>query len=97
MTENGCVDTSACTVITTVGVTETGFGAGLVVYPNPTKGTVSIDGLQSATPIRILSSRGELVAATVIEPTDNRVDFSQYPAGVYYIQLGDKTMKILKQ
>ncbi len=97
LTQNGCVDTSACTVITTVGVTETGFGAGLVVYPNPTKGTVSIDGLQSATPIRILSSRGEIVAASVIEPTDNRVDFSQYPAGVYYIQLGDKTLKVLKQ
>jgi hypothetical protein len=43
LTENGCVDTSACVAITTIGIFENNFGHALRVYPNPTKGAFSID------------------------------------------------------
>jgi hypothetical protein len=43
LTENGCVDTSACVAITTVGILENSFGNAPIIYPNPTKGEFSID------------------------------------------------------
>lgn len=43
ITENGCVDTSACFVITTVGISEEEMRANILLYPNPTEGMVHID------------------------------------------------------
>jgi len=43
LTEDGCVDTSACVPITTVGILENDFGAGFILYPNPTKGNFSVN------------------------------------------------------
>ncbi|MBK9636401.1 MAG: T9SS type A sorting domain-containing protein [Bacteroidetes bacterium] len=43
LTENGCIDTSACVAITNVGVLENSIGDGLLVYPNPSNGIFSID------------------------------------------------------
>lgn len=38
LSENDCVDTSACLAITTVGITENSFADYFDVYPNPTNG-----------------------------------------------------------
>ena len=43
LTENGCIDTSACTSNSSTGIIQSNFGKGLVVYPNPSKGNFSID------------------------------------------------------
>ncbi|WP_186280175.1 SBBP repeat-containing protein [Fluviicola chungangensis] len=43
LTQNGCVDTSACVNITTVGIIENDFGIKLEVYPNPSDGSFSVD------------------------------------------------------
>jgi hypothetical protein len=43
ITQNNCIDTSACYTITTLGVLENTFSNGLTVYPNPTRGIVTID------------------------------------------------------
>lgn len=43
LTENGCVDTSACVAVTTIGITENNFSNSLKVFPNPTTGEFSVD------------------------------------------------------
>lgn len=43
LTENGCIDTSACEVITNVSIEENSFESSLSVFPNPTRGQLSID------------------------------------------------------
>ena len=43
ITENGCVDTSSCYAITTLGLNERSFENYLIIYPNPTTGNFSID------------------------------------------------------
>lgn len=43
LSENGCIDTSACVTMSTVGILENNFGANLSVYPNPTHGLFSVD------------------------------------------------------
>lgn len=40
---NGCLDTSACEMVTGLGFMENDFGDGCVVFPNPTDGEFSID------------------------------------------------------
>jgi hypothetical protein len=43
LTENGCVDTSSCVSIISVGLIENTFGGELLIYPNPTVGNFSVD------------------------------------------------------
>ncbi len=43
LSENGCVDTSDCVAITTLGVSEKSFEEELIAYPNPTNGDFTID------------------------------------------------------
>jgi hypothetical protein len=43
LNDNGCVDTSACISISSLGIMENGFGKDLLLYPNPTNGHFSID------------------------------------------------------
>ena len=43
LTENGCIDTTECIAITSVGIIENDFGNDLTVYPNPTEGKFLID------------------------------------------------------
>ncbi|MFT4662995.1 MAG: hypothetical protein ACI8V8_002407 [Chitinophagales bacterium] len=41
--DNGCIDTSACVSISSLGIIENGFGKDLLLYPNPTDENVSIE------------------------------------------------------
>jgi hypothetical protein len=43
LTENGCVDTSACVMVMSVGIIKTSFPSEITVYPNPTNGAFSVD------------------------------------------------------
>ncbi|MFK7786451.1 MAG: T9SS type A sorting domain-containing protein [Crocinitomicaceae bacterium] len=43
VTANGCSDTSACEEINGLGFIENEFGAGCVIFPNPTNGKFAID------------------------------------------------------
>src|SRR3989338_3344880 len=40
--ENGCVDTSACVNITTIGIDEKIFAVNMTLFPNPTSGILTI-------------------------------------------------------
>ena len=43
LTENGCIDTSDCILINTIGIIENNFESRVSLYPNPTNGLFSID------------------------------------------------------
>jgi hypothetical protein len=66
------------------------------IYPNPTNGMVTIEGLNTAIPVRIINALGELVAEVVVSPMDNRVDFNRFPGGVYYMVLEARALKIVR-
>ena len=63
LTENGCVDTSDCIAITTVGIIESDFSNGLSVFPNPTDGDFSIDlgSLYDSVEILISEVNGKII------------------------------------
>lgn len=103
LTENGCVDTSACVAITTVGIIENGFGNDLTVYPNPTKGDFSISfgsTYESAT-VKITDINGRLIESRSFNQTQQLDLTIDQPAGIYIvnIQAGDNKamIKLVKE
>ena len=103
VTENGCVDTSVCVSITSVGIYENSFGNGLLLYPNPTDGNFSIDlgdNYESVT-ITITDLTGKLILSkTYIESQVLNLNLDE-PVGAYLliIESGGKkaVIRIVKE
>lgn len=79
-------------------VAETEIAEGLWVYPNPTDGVIFV-GTHSMRPYdeeyRITNVLGQtLMTGTV---TDQTIDVSSLPTGLYFITIGNQTVKLLKQ
>jgi hypothetical protein len=89
LTENGCVDTSACLAITTVGIIESDFGGKLVVYPNPTNGNFSIvlGSIYKSSEIRITDMYGKLIYSKLITESQILNLSLEEPAGIYFISI----------
>ncbi len=69
----------------------------LKVYPNPNKGVFYIENY-SDLPFTIYNTLGEIVHAFSVEPTGGkiRVDLSNQPDGIYFIQQAKQVSKIIK-
>lgn len=88
ITDNLCVDTSACFVINDVGMIENDW-QDLRVYPNPTTGTVHIDLGENTEAIRLqlMDSKGQLVREYAYQQIVE-IDFEiGLEAGAYWIRL----------
>ena len=94
LTENGCIDTSACVNISTVGIIENNFGNSLSLYPNPTSGNFSIDlgGMYENSFISISDVTGRLLESKTFTQSQILNLSIKEPAGIYIvsIQAGDK-------
>jgi hypothetical protein len=94
LSENGCVDTSACVAITTVGIVENSFEHILTVYPNPTHGNFSIDlgAIYESSEVLITDISGKLIDSKNISQSQVLNLSIREPAGIYIvsIQAGDK-------
>jgi len=103
LTENGCVDTSACIAITNVGLLENGFGKMLLVYPNPTheKFTIDLGTIQENTQITITDILGKLIISKNIIQSQILSLSIEEPAGIYNIRIqsGNKMsiVRLIKQ
>ncbi len=92
VTQNGCIDTTDCFAVTTVGFFEDSYSASINVYPNPTIGRLLLSIGQEANysiyTIKIISSDGRIVYINKMsapEITIEMTDFGQ--DGLYYLQL----------
>lgn len=103
LTENGCVDTSACSSISIVGILENSFGNDLLIYPNPTSGNLSIDlGFSyENSQVLITDIYGKLITSKNVSQTQFLNLFIQKPAGIYLvtIQASDKkaVIRLIKE
>ena len=103
ITQNGCVDTSACESITNVGISENIFGNDLFVYPNPTAGNITIQTGSNIEDLNIIvrNTLGEVICSGNY-PVLNKIDFNiASGAGIYFIELncdkGHTVKKVIKQ
>jgi environmental stress-induced protein Ves len=96
VTENGCQDTSACYMIGGIGIDENALDQ-IVVYPNPTKGLVYITNVDQDVEFEIISYDGKRVAIGEFKQGDNQIDLSNYANGMYFLKIGERTIKLDKQ
>ncbi|MDG1333890.1 MAG: S8 family serine peptidase [Crocinitomicaceae bacterium] len=100
--ENGCTDTSACSVISVISVDEI-FGEQLEIFPNPTTGeiTLNYDAEQSIVRIEITNVLGQLVDDRTLVNTGSISLNIPGESGVYTIRIFDSfgvhSHKIIKQ
>lgn len=83
---------SACTGINELG----GNGSEFVVYPNPTNGTLNVQG-NIGSIVNVYNSLGKLCLSHEIEITNTELNLSGFPSGIYFIQIGSLTKKIIKE
>lgn len=94
VTYNGCTAQSDCFV----------FGASYInentvqfsISPNPTNDLLTIQ-FNKASNFKIYSIEGKLIDSISQIQSNHIVDCSSYPAGVYFIQAGNETLKFVKQ
>lgn len=63
ITQQGCVDTSACFDVEDIGIIENDFGSEIIVYPNPTDGHFSVElgNVYEKITINIMDITGQLI------------------------------------
>lgn len=102
LTQNGCVDTSACVTFTTSGIVENSFGNNLIVYPNPTNGNLTIDlgNTYGTIEIQVTDMLGKFIEFKSEYSAQTLDLLIQEPAGIYIVtvQADDKkaVIRVLK-
>lgn len=91
VTENGCTDTSACTVITGIGIGES-FSDGIIaVYPNPAVDYLQIqmNELTNETYFEIAEISGKVIMNGKLNSGYNILSLTQIPVGIYLLKIGN--------
>ena len=94
-----CSDTSACISITTVGVTDLYANSNFRVYPNPTKGSVTIDlgAAYSDATIVIKNAVGQIVSSKTISSSAKTDCIIEGESGIYFLEVqADSQRSVLK-
>ena len=86
VTENGCVDTSACFTVTTVGI-ETYNQSVFKLYPNPVNNILTVVSQEDINQIEVYDITGKLLETINPQSTEITLDFSSYQEGVYLIKV----------
>ena len=91
LTENSCIDTSACVFFNTVGIIENSFKDKFTLYPNPTNGIFSIEfnSPQELINLKIIDASGKLVSENTHKSTNIIRHELDLPKGIYLIEVSD--------
>ncbi|HNW88353.1 MAG TPA: T9SS type A sorting domain-containing protein [Bacteroidales bacterium] len=95
LTENGCVDTSACVSVNSIGIMENGFGNGFAVYPNATAGdfSVNLGSFFESTTVTIIDIRGTIIDKKNFARSKNLDLKLEKSSGVYFVIIESGTNK----
>jgi hypothetical protein len=95
---NGCVDTSNCYGIYTVGMNVIKKDLNVLeIIPNPNDGLFSIQTNLLNAQIEITNLQGAIVYQDNLNQTSNIVNLETIPAGMYFIKLNNSTSSISKK
>ncbi|MBL4653328.1 MAG: T9SS type A sorting domain-containing protein, partial [Flavobacteriales bacterium] len=95
VTQNGCIDTSACYSITSIGIIENDFGNVLQLYPNPTGGLFTIDlgSKYESVTVRINDLNGKLIRSDLFIDQQLLAMKIEEPNGVYFLVIESQEKK----
>ena len=95
VTQNGCVDTSACEQVNNVGINE--INSSITLHPNPTNSIVELQGINGSFKVDVYDYAGKYLQST----SRSTIDLSDYPSGIYFLKVayGDKTeeLRVVKE
>ncbi|MHC1777880.1 MAG: choice-of-anchor Q domain-containing protein [Lentimicrobium sp.] len=103
LTENSCVDTSACVAVTTVGIIDNTFTTNLNIYPNPTGGNLNIafDAIQDELNVSLYSLDGKLLENRSAKNVTKLSFEIEAPAGIYVLKISNNyqaaSLRIVKK
>jgi hypothetical protein len=95
LTENGCVDTSACVTISTVGIKENAFTTNFSAYPNPTTGQlkISLGKEMESINVTVRNYVGQEMFRRTYTNTEEIDLMLEGATGVYYVEVIQNDMK----
>lgn len=95
ITQNGCTETSPCMSVAGIGFDENTFGDGLLIYPNPTDGLITIDLTHSydELTINILNIDGKLISTQGGAGQQLVTIDINGEAGIYFVELISADLK----
>ena len=67
-----------------------------VIYPNPTRESLFIEGLDEGEVIAVFNREGQLVRREKAG-SDRKIDVRGLPAGLYLVRCGDRVMRFVKE
>lgn len=95
-----CQDTSACTNITTVGISEKNMNQQVLIYPNPTQGIFIIQ-LPSEAQVLVIDALSQIVVNDYKSKGLHTIDLNEIGNGMYFIKVisntGHEIIKLVKQ
>ena len=91
LTQNGCVDTSACVSINAVGMADNSFENGLIIYPNPTCDFANIELEDNNYSIMVFDQTGKIITKQNATSGKMQIDLKALNSGIYFIRIeGEK-------
>lgn len=100
--ENGCVDTSDCVLVTSIGIDEYGHDLKIIVYPNPTSDFVNIifDEMIPTVELTVADAQGKIVNQALFHSESETQTKLGETKGVYYLTIKtdtwQKTISLIK-
>ncbi len=95
---NGCIDTSACVLISSIGIIENVAGSSYHIAPNPTTNTITVyaPSVQDYR-IELYSITGSLVYTDRFKTDRPTLHLDKLPAGVYWMRInGEDGIKVVR-
>ena len=104
VTQNGCVDTSACFAITNVGIGDVNLSNNINIYPNPVYDQVNIEitnWLSNGVEIVVRDVSGKQIYSQEVESISNKetvnINTSKWAKGAYFIEVGQDENHVVKK
>ncbi len=97
ITQNGCSDTSTCTLISNVSTTEIFLEDIVIIYPNPTSGKVSIHFIenQHAVSVRLINNLGQEVMTESFKENETVSFDVKAQSGIYWLEVSSPIIGVL--
>lgn len=104
ITKDGCVDSSQCELISSIGIIENVFASKFNVFPNPTNGNFSLqfESIQESLELKLITITGETILTKNVKNT-NKIELEIIEAaGMYFLEIVNQNkekaiLKIVKE
>lgn len=99
ITNNGCIDTSDCYIVSGIGFNENEFGHDLVLFPNPTTGlfTIELSTVANNTTISIYTIDGQNIMNKNVTSNSTLINLDEFENGIYIVNILNGENNITKR